>query len=187
MDDARLLERARRGDQEAFSRLFATYQRSVFRYAAYMCGEGAADDIVQDTFLAILRQTGRHDVPLGTVGAYLFGIARHLVMKRIGVRHELLVDDIEQASDNADAIDEASVFDDLSRAETVEVVRTAVRALPEAYREVVILCELQEMPYAEAAVLMECPVGTVRSRLHRARSLLLAKLALSPIRRKLEV
>jgi len=187
VDDTRLLGRARRGDQEAFSQLFATYQRSLFRYAAYMCGQDAADDVVQDTFLAILRQSGRHDAPVGAIGAYLFGIARHLVMKRIGVPHEQPVDDIEQASDEGDAIEEATVLDDLSRTETVEIVRMAVRCLPEPYREAIVLCELQEMPYAEAAVLMECPIGTVRSRLHRARSLLLAKLAPSPIRRTLEV
>lgn len=187
MNDARLLERARRGDEEAFSGLFATYQRSIFRYAAYMCGEEAADDVVQDTFLAILRQAGRHDRPSGTIGGYLFGIARHLVMKRIGIRHEQPVDDIEQACDAVEVLDAASIFEELSRAETVEAVRAAVRSLPAAYREAVVLCELQEMDYAEAAALMECPVGTVRSRLHRARALLLTKLARSPLRQKLEV
>jgi RNA polymerase sigma-70 factor (ECF subfamily) len=59
MDDARWLEGARNGDEQAFSRLFAAHQRQVFRYAAYMGGVEAADDVVQDTFLAVLRQRGR--------------------------------------------------------------------------------------------------------------------------------
>ena len=60
--------------------------------------------------------------------------------------------------------------------ETVRRVRKAIDTLPENYREVVVLCELEEMSYDEAAAALECPVGTVRSRLHRARSILSEKL-----------
>ena len=186
VDDARLLERARRGDEHAFSQLFDAHQRSIFRYAAYMCGADAADDVVQDTFLAVLRQSSRHDMPAGTIGGYLFGIARHLVLKRLGVRREELVEDIEMVAD-ALVAEDARVLDDLGRAETIETVRTAVRSLAPAYREVIVLCELQEMDYAEAAALIECPIGTVRSRLHRARAMLMTKLAQSPLRQELEV
>src|SRR5689334_20227063 len=84
MDDTALLGRARRGDETAFSLLFARHQRQVFRYAIYMGGADAADDIVQDTFLAVLRQKDRNDAIAGSVIGYLIGIARHLVMKRHG-------------------------------------------------------------------------------------------------------
>lgn len=84
VDDFTLLERSRRGDEAAFSQLFAAYQRKIFRYAACMCGRDAGDDIVQETFLVLLRQTGRRDPPSGSVLGYLFGIARHLVWKRHG-------------------------------------------------------------------------------------------------------
>jgi RNA polymerase sigma-70 factor (ECF subfamily) len=67
-------------------------------------------------------------------------------------------------------------LDDLARAETVELVRKAVLSLPAKYREVVVLCELQDVSYVEAAEILGCAIGTVRSRLHRARALLLAKL-----------
>jgi RNA polymerase sigma-70 factor (ECF subfamily) len=186
VDDARLLDRARRGDEHAFSQLFAAHQRSIFRYAAYMCGTDAADDVVQDTFLAVLRQSSRHDAPAGTIGLYLFGIARHLVLKRLGLRREELVEDIGTVSD-ALVAEDARVLDDLSRAETIETVRAAVRSLSPAYREVIVLCELQEIGYVEAAALIECPIGTVRSRLHRARALLMTRLAQSPLRQELEV
>lgn len=186
MDDARLLDRARRGDEHAFSQLFTAHQRSIFRYAAYMCGADTADDVVQDTFLAVLRQSSRHDAPAGTIGGYLFGIARHLVLKRLGVRREELVEDIGTVADAA-LVGGETVLDDLSRADTIEAVRHAVQSLPPAYREVIVLCELQEMDYAQAAELIECPIGTVRSRLHRARALLVTRLAGSPLRQAVEV
>jgi RNA polymerase sigma-70 factor (ECF subfamily) len=69
-----------------------------------------------------------------------------------------------------------SPLEDLSRTETIESVRRSVLALPERYREVVVLCDLQEMSYVEAAEVLGCAVGTVRSRLHRARALLIEKL-----------
>ena len=66
---------------------------------------------------------------------------------------------------------------DLLRAERIETLRRAVQTLPVPYREAVVLCDLQEMPYAAAAAALGCPIGTVRSRLHRARTMLAAKLS----------
>jgi len=65
---------------------------------------------------------------------------------------------------------------DLTRGEGVESLRKAILALPPHYREVVVLCDLNEMDYAGAAEILGCAVGTVRSRLHRARELILKKL-----------
>ncbi len=70
-----------------------------------------------------------------------------------------------------------TALDRLTRVETAHQVRAAVQSLPPGYREVVVLCDLQEMEYADAAAIIGCPIGTVRSRLHRARSLLATKLA----------
>ncbi len=67
-------------------------------------------------------------------------------------------------------------LDEMSRTEAIEAVRRAVLALPERYREVVVLCDLQEMSYGETAEILGCAIGTVRSRLHRARALLIEKL-----------
>ena len=86
MDDVGLLEGARRGEAEAFSRLFARLQGPIFRYATHMCGRDAADDVVQETFLAVLRRPDRYDSTRGTVVNYLFGIARHFVLKRLTSR-----------------------------------------------------------------------------------------------------
>jgi RNA polymerase sigma-70 factor, ECF subfamily len=183
VDDVDLLQRARRGDEAAFSRLFERYQRGLYRYAAYMCGRDTGDDIVQETFLVVLRQGTRRDAPQMGVSNYLFGIARHLVMKRMASRHEFqLADSSEKEHDEAMAADQPSVLDDMTRAEMIHAVRAAVLSLPSSYREVVVLCDLQEMAYDDAANLMQVPIGTVRSRLHRARSLLTMKLAANAAR-----
>jgi RNA polymerase sigma-70 factor, ECF subfamily len=171
MDDTALLGRARKGDETALSLLFARHQRQVFRYASYMGGADAADDIVQDTFLAVFRQKERADAVAGSVIGYLIGIARHLAMKR----HSQPWSSVEDAMDLP--APEPSAFDQLVTNESVETVRAAVKSLPPAYREAVVLCELEDIDYAVAATMMQCPVGTVRSRLHRARALLAAKLS----------
>src|SRR5262249_26712847 len=101
VDDERLLERARRGDENAFSELFSRYQRQVFRYAAYMCGAERADDVVQDTFLAVLRQTNRRDRLRGTLIGYLIGIARHVAMKRQPAAFERALVSADDAVDTA--------------------------------------------------------------------------------------
>jgi RNA polymerase sigma-70 factor, ECF subfamily len=177
VEDVALLEAARRGDASAFSGLFARYQGPIFRYAAHMCGRDAADDIVQETFLTVLRGTGQYDPSRGAVGGYLFGIARHFVIKRMTSRQMVSFDDEwDEAAISAER-DPSTVLDALTREETIAAVRLAIRSLPPAYREAIVLCELQDMSYEEAAGIVECPVGTIRSRLHRAKALLLAKLS----------
>ena len=177
MDDERLLERACGGDADAVSRLFARYQAPIYRYAAHMCGRDAGDDIVQETFLTVLRQPGRYDHARGPVVGYLFGIARHLALRRLRASGAWAPADEEPGRDQTAEPARETVLDSLTRAETIEAVRAAVRSLPPLYREVIVLCELQEMEYAAAAGILQCPIGTVRSRLHRARALLSAKLA----------
>jgi RNA polymerase sigma-70 factor (ECF subfamily) len=174
VDDAKLLRRACNGNESAFSELFARYQRRIYQYAARMCGRAAADDVVQETFLAVLN-TGRFDASKGTVASYLFGIARHHVIGRLEKRGVDLYEPAELGDVSIAAAHE-SPFDTLARQRTVATVREAVESLPPLYREVVVLCDLQEMDYAVVANVIECPIGTVRSRLHRARALLYAKL-----------
>jgi len=174
VDDLGLVERMRQGDDSAFAELFARYESPVFRYAAHMCGRAAADDIVQEAFLAWLRQIDRYDPARGGVLGYLLGIARHAAFRRLGAsQHEA---PLEEAVGTG-AVDRADPFEDVSRSETIERVRAAVGALPPVFRDVIVLCELNELDYAAAAVVIGCPIGTVRSRLHRARSRLLELLA----------
>jgi len=179
VDEAVLLTRASGGDEVAFGELFARYQRPIYLYAERTCGCAAGDDIVQETFLAVLRPSGRFDPAKGTVAGYLFGIARHHVIKRLE-RHGITLSEPPE-SIAADAIaPQDTPLEAIARERTIDVVRAAVRSLPPVYREVVALCDLQELDYATVAHVIRCPIGTVRSRLHRARGLLLRKLALAP-------
>ncbi len=179
VDEPTLLRRASEGDEAAFGELYARYQRQIFHYAARMCGVAAGDDVVQETFLAVLRQGARFDPAKGTVGAYLYGIARHHVIKRLDRQGLTLAEPVELAADAIAPQD--TPLETMARERTIGVVRQAVQSLPPAYREVVALCDLQEMDYATVAQVIQCPIGTVRSRLHRARGLLLRKLASVPL------
>jgi RNA polymerase sigma-70 factor, ECF subfamily len=174
--DAELLQRARRGDESAFSQLFTRYEGAVYRYATYMCGRDKADDIVQETFLAILQQHERDDPPKGAVAAYLIGIARHRIFKRAARAGRAEADNGEELLKACADTGHDTPLETVRRAERIAHVRAAVQSLPPVFREAIVLCELHEMDYAAAAAVVGCPVGTIRSRLHRGRSLLAAKL-----------
>jgi RNA polymerase sigma-70 factor, ECF subfamily len=186
--DAALLTRASEGDEAAFGELYARYQRQIYHYAARMCGGAAGDDVVQETFLAVLhpgQSTGqgagaRFDPAKGTVAAYLYGIARHHVIKRLDRDGATLAEPVDAGAAEAVASPLETPLDAMVRERRVGLVRQAVQSLPPVYREVVALCDLQEMDYATVAHVIQCPIGTVRSRLHRARALLLRKLAAVP-------
>lgn len=175
-----LLRRALKGDEEAFVLLYRRHQGAIYRYALRMTGSaGAAEEITQEVFLAVVRKPGRYDGARGEFGAFLFGIARNLARKHLQRERAAIPihggqpDGWEEHLENSEGGDLAQL---LAQQQTVERVRTAIRSLPEEYREVIVLCELEEKSYEEAAKLLECAVGTVRSRLHRARTLLQAKL-----------
>lgn len=170
--DADLLAHALRGQEDRFTELYNRRQGGVYRFALQMTGSAAmAEDIAQETFLVILTQGGRYDGARGSVAAFLYGIARNLVMKRLERDGRYRAE-----SDCEDFAEDGSAFDDFSRSESIEHVRRAVLSLPPPYREVVVLCELQEASYEDAAAALDCPVGTVRSRLNRARGMLARKL-----------
>ena len=176
--DDELLARLRSGDEQAFVALYRRRQGAIYRYAMHMSGSpAAAEDITQEVFLALLREDWGYDQERGTLSGYLFGIARKLVLRNLerGRMDVPLEPDLDEAAPR-----ELAVIDDplsgLTRHEAIEALRRAVQALPRRYREVVVLCDLEEVDYAEAAQVLGCPIGTVRSRMHRARALLLEKL-----------
>lgn len=124
--------------------------------------------------MTLINDLVRFDSARGSLTSYLFGIARNQVLRRIEKDRFLtpIVDD--QSDDNLVSLTDP--LSDLTRRETIESVRQAVLALPVHYREVVVLCDLHEMSYVDAAEALGCALGTVRSRLHRARALLVEKL-----------
>jgi RNA polymerase sigma-70 factor (ECF subfamily) len=175
-----LLRRASKGDQDSFTLLYRRHQAALYRFALRMTGNSwAAEEVVQDVFMTLMREPKKYDASRGPVGAYLFGITRNRVMKHIErLPRELSLE--EQNGNGAHAKESAvSGFTPAHWAEQQERserVRAAVLELPAEFREAVVLCELEELSYEEAAQLSGCPIGTIRSRLHRGRALLLAKL-----------
>jgi len=176
--DEDLLMRIRSGDEEAFLWLYRRRQGAIYRFTLHMSGSATvAEDITQEVFLALLREECGYDPDRGTLSGYLFGIARKLVLRHL----ERGRADVQLEAGGEDSVlPELAIAQDplehLTQHERIEALRRAVVTLPRRYREVVVLCDLEEVDYADAAVVLGCPIGTVRSRLHRARALLLEKL-----------
>ena len=171
--DVHLVQQMAAGDEQAFVGLYRRRQGPVFRFALRMSGNPlVAEEVTQDTFVAIVKDASSYDPARGTVASYLFGIARNLVLRHLRQRTYVGLDEVDYAPEDPSP----SVLDGLTRRADIDRVRRAVDSLPPAYREVVVLCELEGLAYAEAAAALSCPIGTVRSRLSRARALLAAKL-----------
>ena len=169
--DPELVERVRGGEREAFGFLYRRHQAAVYRFARAMTGSSPlAEDIVQEVFLALMRDLERYDASRAALRTYLFGIARNLSRYKIrSLRRLLPLDEVE-----AVGLEDPAAA--LSAREETRRLRQCVRGLPARYREVIILCELQELDYAETALVLNVPIGTVRSRLHRGRQMLIERL-----------
>jgi RNA polymerase sigma-70 factor (ECF subfamily) len=173
--DGELLNRAGHGDERAFAALYRRRQGGIYRFALQMSGSAEiAEDVTQEVFITLARAAAEYDPVRGSVSGWLYGIARNLVLRAIERRGDWVAMEDDNATEPA-AVD-SSPLEGILQNEAVEAVRRAVLALPAQYREVVVMCDLQEVSYAEAADVLCCPVGTVRSRLHRARTLLAGKL-----------
>ena len=172
MDDAELVRRITGGDEAAFTMAYRQCGPSVFRFALHMTGDRfAAEEITQEVFMKLISNPRGYDSNRGTLCAWLLGIARNLIRRRTApgsqmeALHEAMLPDGSR-----------DYIENLNRRETVEAVRQAISSLPAAYKEVIGLCDLEELDYSSAASILACPVGTVRSRLHRARQVLALKL-----------
>ena len=176
--DDLLIARIATGHAEAFAALFRRRQSDVYRFVVHMTGLPAlAEDVTQDVFVIVMRDAAKYQAGRSTVAAWLCGIARNCARQRLerdrgltGMWDELSENEAELRAVHSDPLG------DLTRAERLATLRRAVLALPLHYREVVVLCDLQELSYAEAADVLGCAIGTIRSRLHRARGLLAARM-----------
>jgi len=177
--DDELLMRMRSGDEQAFVALYRRRQAAIYRFALHMSGSGTvAEDVTQEVFLALIREECGFDPRRGTLSGYLFGIARKLVLRHVERgRPDMALETDLESSALPELMVDADPLADLIDREGIEALRRSVLALPRRYREVVVLCDLEEVDYGEAALVLGCPIGTVRSRLHRARALLLEKLS----------
>ena len=175
-----LLRRSANGDEEAFTLLYRRHQAPIYRFALRMTGNTwAAEEIVQDVFMTLVREPKKYDAERGALGAFLYGVTRNRIMKhqeRLPREVPLLNPEDDGFRGCPKAVESATPAHWAELRERREHVRAAVLELPADFREAVALCLLEEMSYEEAAQSLQCPIGTIRSRLHRGRALLLAKL-----------
>jgi RNA polymerase sigma-70 factor (ECF subfamily) len=177
MADDVLLARIAAGDVDALAELFRRQQQAIYRFALHLSGSPAlADDVTQDVFVTVIRDAGKFEPGRAAVPAWLCGIARNFVRRRLALDRGARSIDDDEGFEAALPVVTPDPIADLTTTERIEALRRAVLALPMRYREAVVLCDLQEMSYVDAAAALECPVGTVRSRLNRGRALLAAKM-----------
>jgi RNA polymerase sigma-70 factor (ECF subfamily) len=169
--DRCLMERFREGDRDAFTELYRTHYPAIFRFAFYMTGDRVkAGEVTQDVFVWLIHHPAEFDPERGGLPAFLGGVARKLLLRRERNERRWLPLPRFETRDSADAAV------DLAHAIDTAALRKAIALLPGRYREAVVLCDLESRSYEEAAALLGCAIGTIRSRLHRARQLLVRKL-----------
>ncbi|HMJ23144.1 MAG TPA: RNA polymerase sigma factor [Terriglobales bacterium] len=173
-EDGKLLQLMIAGEERGFVSLYRRYQSRVYRFSLQISGiRHVAEEVTQETFLALIHAPHKYRTERGPLLLYLFGIARNLAWKN--ARRDRLFAALDDHR-------ELPVFyvpdlaNDLARKKQVLQVRHAILSLPRKYREVIVLCCLQELSYEQAATVVGSSIGTVRSRMHRAKQLLLRKL-----------
>jgi len=173
-DTPALLQRLARGDASALEPLYRRESAAVYRYALTLAGNPAwAADAMQDAFVALAARPQGFDASRGvSLGAYLAGMARHALLARWRDAPLAPPEDEELADTQAMASPETL----LVRAQDQARLWAAVQALPWPQREALLLVDLQERPYAEAAAIAGIELNTLRTRLHRARLRLAALL-----------
>ncbi len=176
-DDQELLRQLAKGNPAAFHDCYERYQGPIFRFAWHMTGnQSTAEEVTQEVFLRLIHNPRKFDAAKGSLAGYLFGIARNVMRQQMAASYlDVPLEDEELKDDPAFAA-ESDLLAELDRQERLDLLHKSVLALPAAYREALILCDLEEMSYPEAGAILGCPEGTVASRLHRARTMLKSRL-----------
>jgi RNA polymerase sigma-70 factor (ECF subfamily) len=178
-DDAAIIEQSV-GDPRAFALLYDRHAATLHRYVARRLGEGVADDIVADTFLSAFRKRAVFD-PSAARDArpWLFGIAANLIGKHTRSEVRMLRAYARTGADPVLTPPEAAADDAFSRVDSAAADRDLARALAtlaKGDREVLLMIAWADLSYAEVAAALAIPVGTVRSRMNRARTRIRAAL-----------
>jgi len=169
VDDATLVARVAAGDARALDQLYRREAAPVYRYALALSGNAAwAADATQEAFVALATRPQGFDAARGPVGAWLAGVARHALAARWreGRLEDPLPDEGAEALAGTLDIDPEAM---LVRQQDSAAFWSALRMLPTPCREALVLVDLQERPYAEAAAIAGIELNTLRTRLHRAR------------------
>ena len=181
--DQKLVEKAQRGDKKAFGMLVEKYQRRLNRLLSRMVrDQSEIEDIVQDSFIKAYRAIDnfRGDSAFYT-WLYRIGIntaKNHLVKlgKRPKAMNEVEIEEIENFEDAPDLRSHETPESTMMSSEIVASVNQTIEALPDELKEAISLREMDGLSYEEISDLMNCPIGTVRSRIFRAREAIAEKL-----------
>ena len=181
--DLQLVERVREGDKRAYGLLVEKYRRKLMRLLSRMIRDpDEAEDVAQETFIKAYRALPqfRGDAAFYT---WLYRIAVNTAKNHLAAKGRGMPTLSDQAIDDEDEPDERLMIQDISTPESellskqvAYAVNEAVEALPEELRQAITLREIEGMSYEEIAEAMACPIGTVRSRIFRAREAIAAKL-----------
>jgi RNA polymerase sigma factor (sigma-70 family) len=169
--DTELLQRCREGDQAAWRELVSRHTRRVFNLAYRFVGRvDEAEDLTQDVFVKVYQSLDRYRDTEGVFTTWLTTVTRNQAIDHYRRRRE----ERQRRADNPEILDfmaspEEGPLRGLEREERIEFVRRGLRALPAELREPLILCDLQGMAYEEIARTLDMPLGTVKSRINRAR------------------
>lgn len=174
--EAELLKQACRGDEAAFLTIYKRHRDCVFRFAYRMLGSvTAAEDITHDCFLALLQKPQLFNPERASLRTYLCAAARNLAWKQL--RRRGLEIEVEETNEARDSIGQSGPYESVRSSEIAEGVRQAIALLPPLQREAVILFEFEELSLSDAAAVAQTDVGTIKSRLYRARQRLRSLLA----------
>ncbi|MFM9969695.1 MAG: RNA polymerase sigma factor RpoE [Burkholderiales bacterium] len=181
--DRQLVERAQRGDKHAFELLVSKYQRRLLRLLSrYMRDSGEAEDVAQEAFIKAYRAlpsfrgesafyTWLYRIGINTAKNFLVASGR-----RVPTSTDHDMDETESTSDVEQLHDLNTPESLLVSRQVAETVNASMEALPEEMRTAIVLREIEGMSYEDIAAIMNCPIGTVRSRIFRAREEIAARL-----------
>lgn len=181
--DQALVERAQRGDQQAFGLLVEKYQRKLARLLSRMMRDSAEiEDVVQESFIKAYRAlpnfrgdsafyTWLYRIGINTAKNYLVAMGR-----RPQVSKDIEIEDAENFEDADELRSMATPESELMTKEIAKTVNDTMMSLPDDLRTAITLREIEGLSYEEIASVMDCPIGTVRSRIFRARETIAAKL-----------
>ena len=182
ISDTELVRLMRNGEKQAFTALYRRHHAALYRYALLRCGSNAiAADVVQDVFMGLMTDQYKYDALKGQLRYFLFGVARNVAMKHDNALQKTAsaMNEFEDDEDQQNEVicEGAAPLERLMRDQMAEDLRQAIASLATHYRDVLILYEIHEMSYLEIADICQINVGTVRSRLSRARLALAERLS----------
>ena len=163
IDDRELVRRVLAGQTDDFRVLVDRHQQSIFRFASGFVGNREeAQDVTQETFLAAFANLSAYDSSRAAFSTWLFTIARNRCVNLLKQRRPIVHNEL-------DSIGDIASVDPIVSQELSQLLDRALAALPVEQRSAFVLAEIEELPYDEIARIEQTSLGTVKSRIHRAK------------------